>query len=414
VLTPAGLRTSADLSIDRWQSESEVEGLKQLRALSIGSYKSADDVAAAGKDVGDSVPSTIDLGRKECHLITNPINCITNFVKGKTEEGYAGARAKLGRNLDRTVDQKTDAAARSVDAEIIATRDDMYRTLDGSAGLMRVSVARMQQLGNVLSILLTLFLIVAVIKSFLYVLATRIFDAKGSLHIDLGPGEPVQGEYVTGTSISIPRSFAHPLITREVLDNQENSTALMPWPFSAPISRILRGVYFVFNKGGRFEHGEGEMSFTRVSGGHVIDWRMKEGEEVVFHYANFFGASDNVRLKTTISLRLATILLGRFVFHSAVCTEGDGRLLLTAKGTVSDEAKTDSTTLNRLIAWNKHTRFRVSSKGTIKAVFLDGYTIMRMKEEGKPSGLIVVEAIGDGGKKIIGAVRFIRTLLLPF
>lgn len=413
-LTPVGLRRSTDLSIDRWQTDKEIDGMNRLRELSRKNFKTADEAAKAAKDLGKAVPENVDLGRKECHYITNPINCITNFVKKKTENAYADARIKLDRNYNRAVDRKTGAVARSADTEIVAARADMYRTLESSAELMRVLVDRLQQAGKLLAVFLSLILILAVIKSFLYVLATRIFDAKSSLHIDLGADLPVQGEYVSGPSVSIPRDFNRELITREVLDNQENSTALIPWPFSAPVARILRSAYFVFNKGGHFEHGQEEMSFTRGSGHHIVDWRMKEGEEVVFHYRNFFGASDNIKLKTTISLRLATILLGRFVFHSAVCTGSDGRLLLTAAGTVNDEAKTDSTSLDRLIAWNRHTRFRVSSKGTVKSVFLDGYTMVRTRQEGEPCGLIVVEAIGDGGRRISGAVRFIRTLLMPF
>ena len=135
---------------------------------------------------------------------------------------------------------------------------------------------------------------------------------------------------------------------------------------------------------------------------------------MVFSYRHFFGASANVRLKRTLSLRLSTILLGRLVFHSAQCTQGQGCLLLTVRGTVTDHRQTDSTPLERLIAWNRHTRFRVASRGTLKSVFIDGYTVMRERDGDEPSGLIVVEAIGDDRNVFSGAAHFFKALFLPF
>ena len=68
-----------------------------------------------------------------------------------------------------------------------------------------------------------------------------------------------------------------------------------------------------------------------------------------------------------------------------------------------------------LIAWNKHTQFRVAGAGTVKSAFLDGFTVVRKKQEnGEPSGLMVVEAIGDDRNVFSGAAQFIKTLFLPF
>ena len=157
------------------------------------------------------------------------------------------------------------------------------------------------------------------------------------------------------------------------------------------------------------------MSFSQAEGKAIVDWQMEDGEEVVFDYRNFFGASENVQLKTTISLRLSTLLLGRFVFHSARCTGEPGRLLLVTNGqVVRDQGSIDSTPLDRLIAFSKHTRFRVDSERTMRSVFMDGYTIVRVNEPGRPSGLVLVEAIGSHRSLISGSIRFVKMLLLPF
>ena len=92
-----------------------------------------------------------------------------------------------------------------------------------------------------------------------------------------------------------------------------------------------------------------------------------------------------------------------------------GRLLLVVNGqVVKDQAAIDSTPLDRLIAFSKHTRFRVDSERTMRSVFMDGYTIVRVREEGQPAGLMLVEAIGSERSLMSGSLRFIKTLLLPF
>lgn len=411
---PLGLSASTHRSINRWQRDRERLLTDNFRQLLRGTYRSAAEVEAKSAELTDAVPDTIHLGRKSCHVVLRPGNCLTNFVKGEAEAIYEERIAAFDAGVNQLVRQQTGDAAASVEEQLLNTRARMYATLDTGTSILRSTVSGMQQTGHLTAVLLNVLLVFAILKSYLYVLATRIFDARSDFHIDLGDGTAAQGSYVSAPAIEIPRAFTVPLITRDILDNQQVSTAIAPWPLAAPLARILTGTYFGFNRGSHFELSDQSMSFSRANGHDVVDWRMLEGEEVVFHYRNFFGASENVQLKTTISLRLSTLLFGRFVFHSAVCTSGEGRLLLTSAGTVRDQTKTDSTTLQRLIAWNRHSRFRVTSQGTMRSVLLDGYAIVRLRDENGPQGLIVVEAIRQNRSKMLGSLRFIRNLLLPF
>ena len=413
-LTAVGLKRSADLSIDRWQLQQERLGTRRLRALARAGHTSADELLRAAQDLGGVVPDQIRLGRKPCHLVWNLGNCLSNFGKSRLEAAYEDAHRRSSQQAKETLGQVRDGATRSADEALLQMRTELYLALDQGARFLKATVARLEQLAGLVSVLLTVLLVIALVKSFMFVLATRLFDAVGAAHIGFDVPRRAQGSYESGSAITIDRAFTEPMVTRVTLDNQENSKVLAPWPWSAPLTRILRNSYFLFTRGSHYRHGDRPMHFSRANGQHIVKWTLEEGEEVVFHYRNFFGASANLQLKKTISLRLSTILLGRFVFHSAVCERGQGILLLTVGGTVTDHRQTDSTTLDRLVAWNRHTRFRVSSNGTVRAVLLDGYTIVRERDGTDPSGLIVVEAIGDQRKLFSGAAQFIKTLFLPF
>tara|TARA_R110000787_G_scaffold57667_28_gene131676 strand:+ start:8985 stop:11645 length:2661 start_codon:yes stop_codon:yes gene_type:complete len=413
--TDIGLKLSTDYSIDRWQIESERSGMRKLRELSRQNFRTGAEAAQALKDSGGVIPETIDLGRKDCHLVLRPGNCISNLAKHHTEATFFEIRSGAASDITDKIDGLQKASTESVDDQIVNARIHLYETLDATARSLKAAVERADQVAGVVSIVIAVLMVLATIKSFMYVLATRVFDTSGASRIDFEASSNAQGNYEAGSSFDIPRSFTEPLITKVTLDNQDNSKVLAPWPWAAPIGRIWHGAYFLFTRGSHFSDGAQPMHFSRANGQHIVKWNLVKGEEVIFNYRNFFGASANIELKTIVSLRLSTILLGRFIFHSARCTRGDGCLLLTVKGTVTDHQRTDSTPLERLIAWNKHTRFRVASAGTMKSVFFDGFTVVREKEEnGEPSGLMVVEAIGDDRNVFSGAAQFIKTLFLPF
>ena len=64
---------------------------------------------------------------------------------------------------------------------------------------------------------------------------------------------------------------------------------------------------------------QNRVTFNSIEGEHLVDWTLEEGEEVVFSYRHFVAMNGNIELRTVISLRVATLLLGRIVFHTARC-----------------------------------------------------------------------------------------------
>jgi hypothetical protein len=138
---------------------------------------------------------------------------------------------------------------------------------------------------------------------------------------------------------------------------------------------------------------------------------MQPGDEVVFGYRDFVGASENVRLRSEISLRLSSLLLGRIFFRIAQCPAdgGEGRLLLKADVELVDQAQIRAVPPERLLAWNRHARFSVHSGRTAWTTLVNGYTLVRKDRTGVPPGLIVVSSAESGTN--LGSIRYVRRIL---
>ena len=210
-IRPLGLKHSTDLSIDRWRLQQELAGNRKLREVARGGHRRADEVGAAIKATGGIVPARIDLGRRPCDLLRLG-NCVTNYAKSKAEGAYAEVHRSGSAQGARRVDAGTGQAAQTVDGAIVQLRGELYAGLDASARYMKSSVAGIDQLGSLLSVALLVLFAIAVVKSLMFVLATRLFDAAGAATIAFDGGEPAQGSYEAGSAITIPKSFTEPLI----------------------------------------------------------------------------------------------------------------------------------------------------------------------------------------------------------
>ena len=91
---------------------------------------------------------------------------------------------------------------------------------------------------------------------------------------------------------------------------------------------------------------------------------------VVFDFHNFVGMTEELQVSTLISLRLTTLLLGKFIFSTAT---GPGKLILKTDGraeiTGRDEIA-DSLPPERLVAMHRETRLSLDSELGIVDVYL--------------------------------------------
>jgi uncharacterized protein (AIM24 family) len=276
---------------------------------------------------------------------------------------------------------------------------------------------RLFLVSTMLRILGWLALALVVFKSFMYVLSLELFHSDEDMSFGFESATPVEGEYRSARQLTIDRDFPHPMITRKQLSNTDNNVCLAPWPWSSPISRILHGRYFIFTKGSFLadrDQANGTdpaprgMVASAGGGLSIVEWKMQPGEQVIFRYKDFFGASENIQLHSEISFRLSTLLLGRIVFHSASCLEGDGRLLLKANVEGIDQEHIRAIPPERMIAWNRHAQFTIHSGRTAWKTLLNGYTLVRSDRAQGVSGRILVSS-DDAGSNL-GSIRYIKRI----
>jgi hypothetical protein len=410
VLEPLPFRESVDRSVVRWHERSERDLERRLAQQRLAFASSAEQVKGANRELWRSevIPRNIRLEQQDCGL--NPRCHVWNWAKGAAEDAYDEARADLRRRATRGVNAAAEGGASRLNQQIDLARSGLHDALAELRRGVDSTVEEIARGGAIMSALLQLWLFLVIIKSVLYVLATEVFNVKSIPVIGLESQGDAEGAYTRSTNIEIPEDFATPLQTSTVGINQSKTTVI-PQPFRASFARIIRGKW-ILNRGTHAENAT--MRFTQPGGRIGIDWRMKEGEEVVFRYGDLLGFSENVELRTTISLRLSTLLFGRYIYHSARCVSGPGRLLLSVKGDVEPaQHMVETFPLERLIAWSMHARFRVTDERTLAAVFKDGFTIRRVRQGVERNGLVLVGAPMSEEPRFHGTMRFVKTFLMP-
>lgn len=415
-LESLGFRESVRLSIDRWHDEAARTSFRRLGRLGLTAAATEADAKAAARELALAVPAGIHLGRADCGWL-HPANCAANAAREAVEEGYARAREDMARRYQEAADSVANTAAMTLEQRIGRS----LLTLDAQLNDMRTGAhgyaARFFLVGDLLRLFGWLLLTLIVLKSFLYVLALELFHSDEKMTIAFDTPRPVEGSYRSSRRLTIDREFPYPLITRKQLSNTDNNVCLAPWPWSAPLARILRGRYFLFTKGTFLadadvppESGQAPRGMVASAGGglSIVEWKMQPGEEVIFRYKDFYGASENVHLSSEISFRLSTLLLGRIVFRIAHCTEGEGRLLLKANVEEISQEHIRAIPPERMIAWNRHARFTIHSGRTPWKTLLNGYTLVRSERTPGPSGLIVVSSDDVGSN--LGSIRFVKRI----
>lgn len=363
------------------------------------------------------VPRSTGLTEKECDFLD--LNCdAANLVKRILNGAYADIRRRAEQRFVANAIARAEAFDKHADATANTARKEIESELVAMKLKTKQTVYGVYQTSKVVQILLIAWLIVIMFKSFLYVFSRVIFDKETDIHVDLleHHGDAQQGTVRHLQEIMIPDDYPHTIYYKP------NFQPLGPAPrFSIPqwrssiLSRMRFGAWNMNRIDMPLKNQRG-LTFNAIEAEYLVDWELEEGEEIIFKYGNFVAMNENVELRTVISLRVATMLMGRFIFHTARCKGGPGRLILRTRGKpATEEQVRQSIPASRLIAWNRYARFSVDSHLTRADIFLNGFNLRRSEvdDENRPQGIIVVEADARSGNIMVGTLRFAKHFLLP-
>ncbi len=416
-LLPLPLFQSLDLTVARSYDIAQDRLDRLVAGVSDQSKIFPSKAEAMAADFYEIVPESTGMTTKPCkfgdlkcgivNLVVDGLN--TAFLNGRNaaEEKFIEKMGETARGSGQTVQEFAVSSAGPMKEELRRFKRQTRQALD-----------RVRSAANLLQQVLLLWLVVIAIKSFLYVFARVIFDQSTDIDVEVFEREhpPTQGTVSSLQEVNIGGDYPYDIYYKA------NYQPLGPAPrFSIPqwraslLSRLRFGAWNMSRVDMPCVDERG-VSFNSIEAEHLIDWEMRPGEEVVFSYRNFVAMNENVELRTVISLRVASLLLGRIIFHTARCTEGPGRLILRTRGKPATAAQVrQSIPAARLVAWNRYAIFSVDSHLTCADIFLNGFNLRRSDGEDQttPQGILIVEADARDGGLLVGTMRFAKNFLLP-
>jgi hypothetical protein len=390
---------------------------QRLRRIDQGAFNRSRDAGAEARLLFGVVPETPGITIRPCEWYDLPCH-IVGMVKRSLISAYGRVRTRTERNFVNAMQARADAISadvsegtRSVEAEI----DDAIGEWNRQT---REALAGMYTAYNLVDIVLKFWILVIAIKSFLYVFARVIFDRRTRVDVELGDDDTVvrEGRVSHVQEVNVSGDYPHDLYYKSNYQPLGPAPRFsIPQPAASLLSRLRFGAWNLAHVPMPCDDERG-VTFNSVQADHLVDWEMVEGEEVIFSYGNFVAMNENVELRTVVSLRVASLLMGRLVFHAARCAGGPGRLVLRTRGRPATAKQVrQSIPVTRLVAWNRYAQFSVDSHLTRTDVFLNGFNLRRSdtRNDTEPQGILIVEADARDGGVLFGTLRFAKHFLLP-
>jgi hypothetical protein len=416
-LLPLDYFSNLDRTVQRRYDIAEWKMRRHLQTIDEAALKTAGRADDEAKRLFSIVPASTGMKTDTCYF--PDIACAAaNIVIDGLNSAYGKARVRTQRQFVEQMQKHADEALDGTTDLTAAARTELGKHLETSEARTRQFIDRVHTASNVIRQVLLLWLIVVTVKSFLYVFARVIFDQSTDIDIDLldRDGVPAEGRVSDRQEINIPGSYSFDIYYKANYQPLGPAArfSIPQWRASA-MSRLRFGAWNMSRVAMPIADDRG-VTFNSIEAEHLVDWELQEGEEVVFSYRNFVAMNSNIQLRTVISLRVATLLLGRIVFHTARCNGGPGRLILRTRGKpATAEQVCQSIPAARLVAWNRYARFSVDSHLTLADIFLNGFNLRRglADTDDGPQGILIVEADARDGGLLVGTLRFAKNFLLP-
>lgn len=354
------------------------------------------------------------------HIILPTSCCMMNGAKSYLYSKLKALGNELGKTIEKDLAEALKKGSKDASGKIKSNEQIILESLDKNKKAFEEKVAAIKStlksgiMGiyngiNFFNLIMDILLFFLIVKSFMVVFSRVAFSGQDEIYITLLDADK---EMANGKIKKYGNQFtisSHE--TNNFYASRSYEPSGRPPKFSIPqkvsviFGRLRTGNYALNHI--VMKDREGSVYYNALGGTQFVQWALQPGEEVVFNLRNFVAMSETVKLTTTYSFRMTSLLLGRLSFTTA---RGPGKLVLLTKGepVTSGELKGNaSVPVSRIIAFQKNTRFHVHSELNMVDVFLSGIYLQK-----KPEDLIIIDADEKGSAKS-GISKFIRSFLLP-
>ncbi|WP_281990757.1 AIM24 family protein [Aquimarina aggregata] len=333
-----------------------------------------------------------------------------NSAKRSVNESYHTQRSEMLTSLIGQVEKSVNGTQEEVQASTAQINETLKNQVDTVISRLKFTIQSSFDMITFINLLLDIAFAFLILKSFLYVFSRVAFSSDDENYVTLlssssNTSKGILNRLGNQFSIDPKNTKKDYYISRSFEPGGRAPKFSLPQWRSAILARVFTRNY-AMNKVVMNSKPE-EVHFKAMGSHEFVEWEIKGGEEVVFHFKNFVGMSDGIKIAAVVSLRLTSLLFGRVIFTTA---KGPGKLILLTKGEPITTGQTEANTsiaTSRILAWQKNTRFNVESELNLVDVFMSGIYLKK-----KDDDLILIDADVKGPAKN-GIVRFIKNFILP-
>ncbi|WP_339832701.1 AIM24 family protein [uncultured Altibacter sp.] len=345
--------------------------------------------------------------------LANNINTATSDASEKLDSVTRVSSAAVIRESSqrgKVVIEKMQVLQDSVNAYDARVKNELNEQFEQMKLLSANSITAVNRAIETNKLFGQLLLVLLIFKSFFYVFARVSFNEDEDLHVTVSEAPK---DFKNGTIRNCGIEYSIPADHKETffISRKYRPTGRAPkvgihcW--TASFFRRIRTNTYLMNHVSINRKSEESIDFRSLAGAEFVEWTLSDGEEVVFDYNHLVALTGNIKLSTEISLRLTSTLFAQTFFPVA---KGPGKLVLMTKGQplADDEETGKSVHIDRLIAWQKTTKFAVISELNLVDLYLSGLYLKRSSTD-----MVLIDADETAKKRKVGIARFISKFFLP-
>lgn len=344
----------------------------------------------------------------------NPVCWAENGVKSATNNAYVSAKQRQLRRLRQELGAIARDTTTSASEKEKLMNEAFSRQIEQLEDVSNSAVASSFEGISLLGWLLFLYSLLILAKTYLIVFSRVSFARKTTYSATF---KTINDSDAAGEIVRLGHDFKLPVDDKRTYFFARNKVTVI----GPPMDRVTPQRFKAFFA----RLFSGSLSLNRVVPSNTDDgagvsinppaelvmWKLRRNERVFFHFNDFVGMSDTVKLERRVSLSISTLIFGQMIHYCAV---GPGRLYLRTIGqpaVIEPGATTPGHNASKLVAWNIASRFDVDANLNVTNTFLSESNVRPTSEA---NDMVVFDlSVTRGQSRSAGILQFAKSFLLP-